>query len=230
MPRLDCLSFPLAQFHSAETGACLLSARECLGDKKTTIFLVEVQRYPSCFFRSVLSTFWGNAPKKPGQQVSKCKAGHQKQNQHHGFLLLSVCNTQDRLLRMSQCERLSLDFILVRGHASLSRRSREKPGWSSLLCLPLSLQSFLTLSDLQTCAHSHSLVLCQSWLHREKQLNRLPICSHWISTQIWCILRDRQCFVMISILQNDTFGSLKKQQPIRGSPLQLTPNKRYLWD
>lgn len=58
------------------------------------------------------------------------------------FLLLLVCSAKDLLLRMAQHEWLSMDFILVHGHASFysergaERHSREKQGWSSL---PLSL-------------------------------------------------------------------------------------------
>lgn len=60
------------------------------------------------------------------------------------FLLLLVCSAKDSLLRKAQHEWLSLDFILVHGHASFysergaERHSGEKPGWSSIaVCLSL---------------------------------------------------------------------------------------------
>lgn len=98
------------------------------------------------------------------------------------FLLLPVCSVKDSLLRMAQPEWLSLDFILVHGHASFSsergaeKHSREEPSQSSL---PLSYS--LARLDRHTSLYTHSLTCPFSILsaRREtKQLNRPLTCSH----------------------------------------------------
>lgn len=150
MPLLYCLSVPLIQFHSAEIRACLWSAQLahvvvirtsfCYGEMNSCRKDIHhrVQVSLALFkFESRGSNPLMKHPKKiwstSVQMQSRSSKGSVVSNSC-SFLLLLVFSAKDSLLRKAQHEWLSLDFILVHGHASFhsergaERHSREKPG------------------------------------------------------------------------------------------------------
>lgn len=150
MPLLYCLSVLLIQFHSAEIGACSWSARLAnLVVIRTSICYVGMNSCRKDIHQCVqvnlaLSSSLSPEARPPSAEtpknlIYKCPNAkrvikRQCLSNSCCFLLLLVCSAKDLLLRMAQHEWLSLDFILVHGHASFysergaERHSREKPG------------------------------------------------------------------------------------------------------